>query len=505
MGTQLQINGNAFRFAGANMHWLPMGDSTLYTSQFQINDALNAAHEMGLTVVRSHDLGISTGCPNCIEPTLGTFNATALQHDDYVIAAAQAHGIRLIIPLVDNYHYPAGGKHNFTDWRGISDENQFYTNPQVISDFEQYISVILNRVNTYTGIAYKNDPTIMAWETGNELHPPSAWTDKISTFIKGLDKNHLVIDGSSNIDPSAANMSNVDIVSDHYYPKNITRLTSDAALATNMGKAFIVGEYDWNDANGGDTLNSFLAAIKTNPIISGDAFWELWPHDDQYGYVSAEVQYMLHYPGDSQAMITATQQIRTHAYQMNNLAVPPASLPTAPVINASIKDDANNLLTWQGSAIAAKYTIERSTTSAKGPWTVICNQCVTDNMSPWTDTTPPNGIYWYRMTPYNLAGQAGSPSASFQGVSVANPTKWLKDDLNNWDLSYAHSSNLYFDTTNISYMNNDPSRASRSTPDHLWIIWNQPNIGAIQVTSYFWPYEDVSHFSFYLSADGTNW
>src|SRR5689334_8922973 len=78
-GNQLLLNGQPFRFAGANMHWLALNDQTLYPSQFQVNDALDTAVEMGLTVVRSHDLGISVGCPNCLEPTLGVFNDAALQ------------------------------------------------------------------------------------------------------------------------------------------------------------------------------------------------------------------------------------------------------------------------------------------------------------------------------------------------------------------------------------------------------------------------------------------
>src|SRR5438067_7184872 len=114
-GTQVMLNGQVFRFAGANMHWLPFDDSTNYTSQFRINDGLDAAREMGLTVIRSHDLGVSTGCSNCIEPSLGVFHETALEHDDYVIKAAADRGLRLIIPFTDNYHYPVGGKHNFTD------------------------------------------------------------------------------------------------------------------------------------------------------------------------------------------------------------------------------------------------------------------------------------------------------------------------------------------------------------------------------------------------------
>src|SRR5437764_5211528 len=142
-GSQLMLNGHHFRFAGANIHWLGLDDSTNYPSQFRINDGLDAAKEMGATVVRSHSLGISTGCRNCIEPTLGAFNATAFAHNDYVIKAAKDRGIRLIIPFTDNWRYPEGGKYNFTKWCGISNENQFYFNAQVIKDFETYISTLL--------------------------------------------------------------------------------------------------------------------------------------------------------------------------------------------------------------------------------------------------------------------------------------------------------------------------------------------------------------------------
>jgi mannan endo-1,4-beta-mannosidase len=79
----------------------------------------------------------------------------------------------------------------------------FYTNPSIISAYEKYISVWVNR--------YKNDPTIFAWELANEPRctgstggSPSAaacdptgstinaWASKISAFIKSLDSNHLV-------------------------------------------------------------------------------------------------------------------------------------------------------------------------------------------------------------------------------------------------------------------------------------------------------------------------
>ena len=420
-GTQLMLNGHPFRFAGANMHWLPFDDSTSYTSQFRVNDGLDTASEMGISVVRSHNLGISVGCSNCIEPQLGVFNETALVHDDYVIKEARDHGIRLIIPLTDNWHFPEGGKHTFTDWRGISDENQFYYNTQVISDFELYISTLLNHVNTYTGIAYKNDPTIMAWETGNELDPPTRWTQTISTYVKSIDRNHLVVDGRSGVDPNAASLTNVDIVSHHYYPKKISMLMNDAKAAKKAGKAFIVGEFDWNDANGGDTLSKFLSAIESYPTVSGDLFWELWSHDDQYGYTRGEIQFTLHYPGDSAAMRASVQLLRSHAYRMRQLSVPAESIPGVPLIVLALRNTPYNVLEWRGTAMAASYTIERFYAQGTGPWTVICDKCATDNSTPWEDTTSPAGTVWYRVTAYNLSGVAGAllfPSNQDQQLSL---------------------------------------------------------------------------------------
>jgi hypothetical protein len=501
VGTQLMLNGHPFRFAGANIHWLALDNSTNYPSQFRVNDGLDAAKEMGVTVIRSHSLGISTGCSNCLEPSPGVFNETAFVHIDYAIKAARDHGLRLIIPLTDNWSYPEGGKHTFADWRHISDENQFYFNPQVISDFELYIGTLLDRVNTYTGVVYKNDPTIMAWETGNELDPPTSWTQSISTYIKTIDHNHLVIDGRSGIDPNAASLANVDIVSHHYYPKSIAELEHDAKAAQKAGKAFVVGEFDWTDAHGGDTLSSFLSTIESNPAIAGDAFWELWSHDDEYGYVSNGRQYTLHYPGDSVAMRTSVRQLLTHAYKMRGIPVPEDSVPGVPAINVVIRSGANDVLVWRGTAVAASYTIERSTSGATGPWTIICDKCATDISTPWVDMTTPAGALWYRVTAYNLSGIAGSPSIPYQAGSRGIIT----DNLDDWSKAYEHSSNLAFDVTNSQHMNGDPSGAVRTTATDEFITWKQDGMKSFQAVAYFWPGEPVSHFSIYTSSDGRIW
>ena len=414
-GTSLSLNGRPFRFAGANIYWLGLeevntGNGIAYPSQFQVDDALATAQLMGANVVRSHTLGISVGCSICVEPTLGSFNLTALQTIDYAIQSAHNHGIRLIIPLVDNWHFYHGGKHTFTDWRGISDENQFYTNPQVISDFEQYVSVLLNHVNTYTGIVYKDDPTIMAWELGNELSAPPSWVSMMANYIKSIDPRHLVMDGNYEQADETANflpdlsIPALDMFTGHYYPPTATSFLKEAKQANAANKVFVVGEFDWNTLTPTD-INNFLKLIQ-NSTASGDLYWSLFPHADNYGFVYRKEHYTLHYPGDTPDMRTRVNMLRQHAFVMRTMPAPGITLAGAPLITFV----SSNGIAWRGTAGADTYSVERSTVGVNGPWTVVCNRCVTDNSSPWIDPSQPQGNVWYRIRAYSYWGSPSSYS-----------------------------------------------------------------------------------------------
>jgi hypothetical protein len=418
-GSQLTLDGAPFRFSGPNIYWLGLfriqGSSPpSYPTAFQVIDALDTAQEMGATVVRAHTLGISVGCTLCISPTLGTYNEEAFKKADFAIKAAADRGLRLIIPLTDEWAYYHGGKKTFTDWRGVA-ESGFYTNTTVVNDYTNYISALLNRVNSITGVAYKNDPTILAWETGNELNGATAtWTQGIAQHIKSIDANHLVIDGSYGVKSAHLSIPEVDIYTNHYYSGTMdaTEVAADAALTAAAGKAFFAGEYPWARDTGGASLTNFLAEIESNTNIAGDSYWSLMSHGNERGFIDGGDGLSLMYPGATTDPQTRSTQLRNHAFVMRGTAAPATSTDGRPLVTSIRNIGSAVLLSWRGVAGAATYTIERSTAGSGGPWTVVCNQCVTDVAASWTVTGPAAG--WYRVTPISRSGTAGTVSEPVQ-------------------------------------------------------------------------------------------
>jgi len=59
------------------------------------------------------------------------------------------------------------------------------TNPDAIKAQENYLTQFLNHVNQYTGVAYKDDPDIIAFEVSNEPHHGES-PEKVTAFIKRM-------------------------------------------------------------------------------------------------------------------------------------------------------------------------------------------------------------------------------------------------------------------------------------------------------------------------------
>eukprot|EP00891_Asterochloris_glomerata_P006195 jgi/Astpho2/6195/Aster-03605 len=226
-GSQLLLDGQPFTYVGANSYYLltmAAGVSTrpLVTSVFQQMAATNTS------VLRTwafNDYTNFTG-PS-LQPELGTLNAYSNQQRlqkwsppanhklarhfqfcqcrnglDYVVSQAAVYNIKLILTLT-NYFADYGGMQAYVQWinPGINSTVQaFYQNPTIQAAYLDFVTAIVLRKNSITGVLYRDDPTILAWDIANEPSNPGdetgdilqAWIEMASAYVKHLDPNHLV-------------------------------------------------------------------------------------------------------------------------------------------------------------------------------------------------------------------------------------------------------------------------------------------------------------------------
>lgn len=164
-------------------------------------------------------------------------------------------------------------------------------------------------------------------------------TDCVQAFIKQLAPHKLVIDGTYGVNKTHLAIENIDILSDHFYPRNITKLEADIALVESANKVYLAGEYDWtNNSPGSPSLESFYAVIESRqtmpkPVIAGDLFWSLFMHNvpNCQQYVNHSDGYTLQYgnPLNTAENNTQISTIRQHFFKMMGKTVS-AALPATP-------------------------------------------------------------------------------------------------------------------------------------------------------------------------------
>jgi hypothetical protein len=453
-GTRLAVAGRPFRFGGANIEWLgvagygpsdPSGPH--FPSHYEVDDAMATAKEMGVTVVRSQTMGDSVGCAACIEPARGQFNQDAFAHVDYALASARAHGIKIIPTIVGDDALAGGTGCVYLRWRGISEPScsliymaPFWTDATVIADVEAHIAALLNHVNVYTNVAYKDDPTILGWDLLNGGGSPTPWTRQIVDFIRGVDSRHLVFSGFAN-----AAIPGVDACVAFIYPhwfQPLAVVKPWIARCKRAGKPFIAYEYGWDRTNYRTLsgLRGFLETLRRTPEVAGDAFWALQAHADGHGWMPIPADssdpttatqlesgqwWALYYPGIQTLVSTApdmsarAQVIRDHNYAMRGVRVPSHAIPPAPTVSSvhygptSFIGRAGSRVYWEGSAGALNYSVERAA-AAGGPWDTVCRRCATDVDDGYADVSKAASGAWYRVIPYNLDGKRGPASKPVQ-------------------------------------------------------------------------------------------
>ncbi|KAL2457957.1 Mannan endo-beta-1 [Forsythia ovata] len=233
-GTQFVVDGRPFYINGWNSYWL-MDHGVDESSRSRISAMLQAGAKMGLTVCRTW--AFNDGAYNALQISPGQFDERVFRSLDHIIAEARKHGIRLILSLVNNLQ-AYGGKTQYVQWAweegvGLSASNDsFFYDPSILHYFKNYVKTVLTRKNTFTGIEYRDDPTIFAWELINEprcITDASGdtlqdWIEEMSTFVKAIDRKHLLTVGLEGF----------------YGPKNPKRLTVNPEFwAADLGSDFI--------------------------------------------------------------------------------------------------------------------------------------------------------------------------------------------------------------------------------------------------------------------------
>ena len=126
--------------------------------------------------------------------------------------------------------------------------------------------------NPYTGRQALDEPSIAVWESGNEFSgAPAAWTAGLVEKMKGVDPNHLWMDGNNGVIASSLLSPSVDVYSTHYYPANAAALLADAATVAAQGKVFINGEFGWTGVN--VNASAFLDDVVRDTNVTGSLFW----------------------------------------------------------------------------------------------------------------------------------------------------------------------------------------------------------------------------------------
>jgi hypothetical protein len=429
-GIHFCLNGKAYYYAGANSYDIfTFGDGSSNSTQDDIENkymdkaAIDAyfanAQSDQIKVIRTWMFDHETW--HGFEPSKGVYNEAEFDEFDYIIQSAKAHGIMLIAPF-ENYWEAYGGIDTRLQWEGLgtgqSNRWKFFNQqqcPGCFTQYKNYVSYVLNRVNHYSGVAYKDDPTIFAWELMNEPRYENAtpdesttgitlraWVDTMGAYVKSIDANHMLsagLEGQQTSYGYGGNSGNpfvyinqspyIDFTTAHPYPTaswaNLTMDQTKTLIKTwisdshnTVGKPFVMEEYNSDAAAAASRSawwgNAFFPAIEQNDG-DGDNFWmyEARNTDSVNGVAhgASELtvfqqhsQYMQQKSGGVSPSPTPTTGVTPTPSPTPTTGVTPTPTPSAGACKVSYSTN-----TWPGG-FTANITITNTGSAAINGWTL---------------------------------------------------------------------------------------------------------------------------------------
>ncbi|ORY55686.1 glycoside hydrolase family 5 protein [Pseudomassariella vexata] len=300
-GVLFDIDGVSEYFAGTNCYWCGF-----LTENGDVDLVFSDIAASGMKIVRVWGFNdVNT------KPTDGTVwyqylsaegseintGVDGLGRLDYVVQAAEANGLKLIINFVNNWS-DYGGIAAYSSAFG-GDATTWYTNLVAQNQYQAYIEAVVSR--------YSESTAVFAWELANEPRCDGCdvsviynWAANTSAYIKSLDSNHMVTMGDEGFGPldgddgsypyttsaggytwrSNMNITTLDFATLHLYPDSWGQDYSwgtpwvelHGAACAAEGKPCLLEEYGGN--NNCTIENPWQDAALATDGIAADMFWQ---------------------------------------------------------------------------------------------------------------------------------------------------------------------------------------------------------------------------------------
>lgn len=245
-GTQFYIGDKPYYFIGTNFWYgLNLGSEGAGGNRERLIRELDRLRSLGINNLRivagseGPDSEPYRMVPS-MQPSPGAYDTAVTEGLDFLLTEMKKRDMYAVVCLADFWNW-SGGLGQYLVWSGAANSipypppnpggswdtyqeftAQFYTNPKAMDLLRDHIRFVVNRVNSISGIPYKDDPTIMAWELANEprgiQHAEAyrKWIASSAALIKELDPEHLVTIGSEGATSSA--YAGTDPEKDHSDP-----------------------------------------------------------------------------------------------------------------------------------------------------------------------------------------------------------------------------------------------------------------------------------------------
>jgi mannan endo-1,4-beta-mannosidase len=366
-GGGFELDGKPFRFGGSNCYYLHQ------QSHYMIDNVLDDAAAMGLPVIRAWAFADGSGNGyTALQPQLGVYDEDAFDSLDYAVHRAGQLGIRLVLPLVNNWP-DYGGMRQYVSWvLGLPDDTYgdntnhdlFYTDATIRRYYKAYVKHVVTRRNRYTGLRYNEDPTIMTFELTNESRCRTdksgatllAWVREMSAYLRSLAPRQLVALGDEGFygDPADYDypystyegvswkqivaLPSIDYGTAHLYPQGWGEsdpvawgtkwITDHITDARALGKPLVLEEYGVSIGGAGIAGTADRDAAYrtwTGTVLSaggaGDQFWLLTSRVDDGSYYPDYDGFRITWNADpSNPSASTTALLAAHAKAMADAA-----------------------------------------------------------------------------------------------------------------------------------------------------------------------------------------